>query len=697
MNETTSDPTASLSWQKASLDRDLGWLEFNRRVLNEALDDRTPLLERLKFLAIFTSNLDEFFMKRVGLLRRKGPAARELLVRIRERVLALLAQQTECFVKVLVPRLAQNGIRLLYWDELTDEQKRECNDHFDANVSPALTPLALDPGHPFPFLSNLSTSWGFVLRHPETEERLFARVKVPLFLPHWIALKSGFSDGQAGYVNLQSIILNNTDKLFPGMEIVNGTIFRVSREVEVESKETEEDSLEEMVEEQLRQRKFQPIVRLEFRDTPDPWTRKLLIAKFGLTELDVYEIPSLIDYTTLFALAGLDRPDLRDKSWVPVLPAPLADEDANIFDVIRAGDILVHHPYESFDASVERFIHSAADDPKVIAIKMTVYRVGDDTPFVRSLIRAAEGGKQVACLIEVKARFDEARNLHWAEELDKVGAHVVYGVVGLKTHTKVALVVRQEPSGLKCYAHIGTGNYHVKTARLYTDLGLLTDDRIITGDVVNLFHYLTGRARKPVFQKLLVAPMTMRDRFMKMIAREIEHRKAGRKAQIIAKMNQLEDPGMCQALVNASQAGVPIELIVRGFSCLRPGVPGLTENLKVRSIIGRYLEHSRIYYFANGQENPLDGEYYIGSADWMQRNLSARVEAIVPIEVRPHRERLWEILEMMRQDSRQAWEMQPDGNYVQLQPSANATGSALVGTHQAMMDLTRRRAEDYEE
>jgi polyphosphate kinase len=692
MTEATRD-----DWQKAAMDRDLGWLEFNRRVLSEALDDRTPLLERLKFLAIFTSNLDEFFMKRVGLLRRKGPSARELLMRIRETVLALVAQQTDCFLKVLVPQLAKHGIRLLMWEDLNDEQKRECNEHFDANVSPALVPLALDPGHPFPFLSNLSTSWGFVLKHPETEERLFARVKVPSFLPHWIPLKSGFSDGQAGYINLQAIIRNNAEKLFPGMEIMNATIFRVSRDAEVETKEEEEDSLEEMVEEQLRQRKFQPVVRLEFRDTPDLWTRKLLIAKFGLTELDVYEIPSLFDYTTLFALAGMDRPELRDRSWTPVLPAALANEDANIFDVIRAGDILVHHPYESFDASVERFIRSAADDPKVVAIKMTVYRVGDDTPFVRSLIRAAEVGKQVACLIEVKARFDEARNLHWGEQLEKVGAHVVYGIVGLKTHTKVALVVRQEPTGLKCYAHIGTGNYHVKTARMYTDFGLLTDDRPLTADVVNLFHYLTGRSRKPVFQKLLVAPITMRDRFLKMIDREIEHKKAGRKAYIIAKMNQLEDTQMCQALVRASQAGVPIELIIRGFSCLLPSVAGLTDTIKVRSVIGRFLEHSRIYYFANGQENPLDGEFYIGSADWMQRNLSARVEAIVPIEVKPHRERLWETLEFLRQDSRQAWEMQTDGRYVQLAPTAGTNGAAQVGTHQAMMELMRKRAEDYED
>lgn len=691
---TTIEPAAdSASWQKAYLDRDLGWLEFNRRVLHEALDDRTPLLERLKFLAIFTSNLDEFFMKRVGVLKRRATLGGEMLPKLRDVVVGLLEQEARCFTEVLVPALAQQGIHLLRWGQLNEEQKRECGEYFDTNVSAALTPLCLDPGHPFPFLSNLSQSWGFVLKYPGESERLFTRVKVPTFLPPWVQLRA--VDGKRIYVRLYEIIRHNAEKLFPGMEIAGATLFRVSRNAEIEVKEEDEDSLEEAVEEQLKQRKFEPIVRLEFSKNPDPWTRKLLIHQFELTELDVYEMPAELDYTSLFALSGLDRADLRDKPWVPVLPAALADEESDIFDVIRAGDILLHHPYESFDASVERFIRTAAADPKVVAIKMTVYRVGDDTPFVHSLIRAAESGKQVACLIEVKARFDEARNLHWGEALEKVGAHVVYGVVGLKTHTKVALVVRMEGGGLKCYAHVGTGNYHVKTARLYTDLGLLTDDRVITADVVNLFHYLTGRARKPQFQKLLVAPMTMRDRFLKMIDREIEHKKAGRRAHILAKLNQIDDSQICQALVKASQAGVTIELIVRGFSSLRPGVAGLTDNLTVRSVIGRFLEHSRIYYFANGQENPLDGEFYIGSADWMTRNLSARVEAIVPIEVRPHRERLWEILEIMRQDRRQAWQMQPDGRYVQLSPETGATGPALVGTHQTLLDLTRRRAEDY--
>jgi polyphosphate kinase len=698
MSESAPEPVVDPNaWQKALIDRDLGWLQFNRRVLNEALDERVPLLERLKFLAIFTSNLDEFFMMRMGHLARKGAAVRELRTQIRETIIGMLKLREDCFHNVLVPQLAQNGIHLLRWDQLNEEQRKECNEYFEVNISPALTPLALDPGHPFPFLSNLSSSWGFVLRHPDMEERLFVRVKVPTILPHWIPLKSGSSDGVSHYIGHHEVIRQNADKLFPGIEIVSATYFRVSRDGEFEVKDEQEDPLDEMVEKQVRQRKFQPIVRLEISANPDPWTRKLLISKFELDELDVFETSGYMDYTTLFALSNLDRPELRDKAWTPVLPSPLVDEDANIFDVIRAGDMLLHHPYESFDASVERFIRSAADDPHVVAIKLTVYRVGDDTPFVRSLIRAAEAGKQVACLIEVKARFDEARNLHWGEELEKVGVHVVYGVLGLKTHTKVALVVRQEASGLKSYAHIGTGNYHIKTARIYTDMGLLTDDRMITADVVNLFHFLTGRARKPVFQKLLVAPMSMRDRFIKMIDREIEHKRAGRRAVIIGKFNQMEDPLMCQALIRASQAGVPVELIIRGFSTLRPGVPGLTENITIRSVVGRFLEHSRVYYFANGQDHPLDGEFYIGSADWMQRNLSNRVEAIVPIEVRPHREKLWEILEILRQDSRQAWLMQVDGHYHKLHPPEGATGAALVGTHTALMEITRKRADDYEE
>ncbi|MFI4875703.1 MAG: polyphosphate kinase 1, partial [Blastopirellula sp. JB062] len=433
---------------------------------------------------------------------------------------------------------------------------------------------------------------------------------------------------------------------------------------------------------------------LEIESDPNPWVRGLLMRQFELSEDDVYELPSELDYSGLLPIANLDVKALRDEPWNPVIPNALLDDEADIFSVIKAGDLLVHHPYDSFDATVENFIRRAARDPKVVAIKMTVYRVGDDTPFVRSLIQAAESGKQVACLIELKARFDEERNLHWAKELEKIGAHVVYGVLGLKTHTKIALVVRKESEGLRCYAHIGTGNYHVKTARVYTDVGMFTCDPIICNDVVNLFHMLTGRSRSPNFDKLLVAPINMRERFLQMVQREIDNHQQGVPALIVAKFNAMEDPELCRAITEASQAGVQVELIVRGFACLRPGVEGVTENVRLRSIVGRFLEHSRIYYFANGAESPLDGEFYIGSADWMSRNLSKRVEAIVPVESRPLKERLWEILDISLKDRRQAWLMQPDGSYQMLTPSDDDPEVAQIGSHQALMALTMHRTKD---
>lgn len=686
----------------AWIDRDLSWLSFNRRVLHEALDSRTPLLERLKFLAIFTSNLDEFYMKRVGLLRglatvesEDDPVARvgstrDRLTQIRQTVLEQLAEQARCYQE-LVPLLAEHGIILATWDTLTLAQRDEVSSFFDRNVSPALTPLGMDPAHPFPFMSNLSTNWGFLLLNPDSGEFIPVRVKIPTLLPSWIALKADVAPGERRFLRLEDLIRHSTDKLFPGMDLVDATLFRILRNAEMELDE-EEESLREAVTEALQQRRFQPVVRMDLGPQANPMLRQGLMERFELTETDVYELPGLLDYTGLFQIAGLDAPALRDPHWTPLPPPRLPEEGMDLFAAIQAGDVLLHHPYDSFDLSVEDFISNASMDPQTVAIKMTVYRVGDDTPFVRSLIRAAEAGKQVACVIELKARFDEARNLLWAEALQKVGAHVTYGVMGLKTHTKVALVVRKEGHDLRCYAHIGTGNYHVKTARLYTDVGLLTCNPAITADVVNLFHYLTGCSRTPQFQKLLIAPINMRQRFLENIEREIAHQQAGRPARIIAKMNQVEDMEMAQALVAASQAGVAIDLIVRGFCCLKPGVPGWTENVRVRSIIGRFLEHSRIFYFANGQDDPLAGEFFIGSADWMHRNLSGRVEAATPVEDRAARERLWEILDIALRDSRQAWLMQPNGSYVQRHPAADATGPAALGTHTWLMDVTRRRA-----
>ncbi len=669
----------------AWIDRDLSWLDFNSRVLCEALDERTPLLERLKFLAIFTSNLDEFYMKRVGLLPRKR------LAQICEKVIAQLEQQARCY-QALLPRLAEQGLFLVDWHQLSAAQREEASAIFDRDVSPALTPLGMDPAHPFPFMSNLSTNWGFILRNPDTDEYVPVRVKIPTILPSWIRLTVDLEAGQQCFLRLDELIRYRTDQLFPGMECVNATLFRILRNAEVELDEDDDDSLREVVAEALQQRRFEPVVRLDLTPDAHPALRQGLMERFELEPSEVYELDGLLDYTGLFQIAGLDLPALRDPPWQPLPPPRLPNEDVDIFSVIRAGDLLLHHPYECFDTSVEDFISDAAVDPQTVAIKMTVYRVGDDTPFVQSLIRAAKAGKQVACVIELKARFDEERNLRWAKQLEKVGAHVTYGVLGLKTHTKVALVVRKEGAGLRCYTHIGTGNYHMKTAKLYTDVGLLTCAPVITADVVNLFHYLTGAARTPHYRELLIAPINMRQQFLQRIEREIENHRAGRPARIIAKMNQVEDLEMGQALAAASQAGVPINLIVRGFCCLIAGVPGWTETVRVRSIIGRFLEHSRIFHFANGQENPVDGEFIIGSADWMHRNLSGRVEAATPVADRTAREQLWEILAVCLADQRQAWLMQPDGSYRQCQPAPDATGPAAEGTHAWMMELTRQRA-----
>lgn len=677
----------------AWLDRDLSWLEFNRRVLHEAQDERVPLLERLKFLAIFTSNLDEFYIKRASLLRGKikaeieddpaafaGGDARERFRAIRSTILALLREQAECF-DALVAALRLSGIVLANWEELSAAQVEELGRYFDKNVSPLLTPLGLDSAHPFPFMSNLSTNLAFILRTPGDDEYVPVRVKSPSAAAQYVEVKADVPPGRRWFVNLEELIRQNAAKLFPGMEIVGATQFRLFRNAEVDFEEEENETVREAVIEALRERRFQPVVRIDFSPGALPAVRRDLIERFGLSDDDVYDVPGLLDYADLFAIASLPVAALRDEPFTPVAPAAFAETDTDVFAVIRAGDVLLHHPYDSFDATVQRFIEQAADDPGTVSIKMTVYRVGDDTPFVRSLVRAAEAGKEVACVVEVKARFDEERNLGWAQALEKVGAHVVYGVLGLKTHTKLALVVRKEGGGLRCYAHIATGNYHVKTAKLYTDVGLLTADPAITADAVNLFHYFTGRSCTPQFTKLLVAPLNMRERMLELIRREVEHHLAGRPARIIAKMNQLEDLEVCRALAEASQAGVEIDLIVRGFCCLKPGVPGLTDRIRVRSIIGRFLEHSRIFHFANGHEDPREGDFFIGSADWMFRNLSLRVEAATPVTRADARERLWEILDACLKDERQGWSLQSDGTYVRHRPSAAAEGPAAMGTH----------------
>lgn len=674
------------------LDRDLAWLEFNRRVLHEAVDERTPLLERVKFLAIFSSNLDEFFMKRAERLRKPIIAASAAngadspLDRVRQAVLPLLATQAEAYLHAIRPALARHGIHLLNWSDLDAAQEQAATQFYRRNVFPILTPLMVDPAHPFPFISNFSTSLGVLHRVPQATETRFARVKVPNSLPQWVSLAESSQNGRQGqsFVKLIDIIANNIGELFPGMEILEIMPFRLTRSGDLEFDDETGENLVELVEEGVRERRLEAPVRLEYGLPISRSMVNYLLHKLALTESDAYAMTGELDYTGLWPIATLNRPELRDPPWQPVTPPAFADENEDIFAAIRKGDVLVHHPYESFDASVARFIRAAADDPRVRALKMTVYRIGSDTPFIDALIQAAEAGKEVACLVEVTARFDELQNLRWAKALDRVGVHVVYGMMGLKTHAKTALVVRQDEDGLRCYAHIGTGNYHVRTARLYADLGLFTCDPILTTDVVNLFHYLTGGARGRHYEKLLVAPVTMRQRFLEMIEREAAHHQAGRPARIIAKMNQLEDPDVCEALERASRAGLSIDLIVRGFCLLPPG-----DHRRVISIIGRFLEHSRVYYFQNGAADPLAGDYYIGSADWMRRNLSDRVEAVTPIEAPALRERLWKFLQIMLRDQRQAWDMQPDGTYIQRQPPPGATGPEALGTQQTLMDLTR--------
>jgi polyphosphate kinase len=614
------------------------------------------------------------------------------LCRVREALLPMIAEQARLFTDVLHPELERQGIHLLDWSGLDERQRQAAAGYFRKEVFPILTPLKVDPSHPFPFISNLSTSLGILQHAPEISEPRFARVKIPQNLHYWLGLPAPQSAPGVCFVRLLDVIAHHLDELFPGMEVLEVVPFRVTRngEVELEADDTV-DSFTDLIEEELRRRRLEDPVRLEYAAGASRAMLSLLSSKLRLNEADLYPMAAEVDYAGLWGIVALNRPELHDPPWQSVVPVSLGYEDDDLFTLLRKGDVLVHHPYESFDASVARFIRAAADDPNVQALKMTVYRIGSDTPFIDDLIRAAESGKQVACLVEVTARFDEQQNLLWAEKLDRVGVHVIYGVMGFKTHCKLALAVRRDDDGLRCYAHIGTGNYNVKTARLYTDVGLFTCDPVLTGDVVNLFHFLTGGARGRTYHKLLVAPVTMRQRFVELIEREIEHHRAGRPARIIAKMNQLEDRELCEAIVRASCAGLPIDLIVRGFSVLAAGVPGATDNVRIISVIGRFLEHSRIYFFQNGSQDPLGGEFYIGSADWMRRNLSERVEAVTPVEAAPLRARLWEILDVMLRDHRQAWDMQPDGSYVQRKPAEGATGPEAVGSQQTLMDLTRQR------
>ena len=697
--------------------RDLSWLDFNARVLHEAVDPRTPLLERLKFLAIYSNNSDEFFMKRMGLLRRKmakksSERSHDRLTpeqhyrAVRQRLNGLTRDVVNLWTRILRPALEREHIYLRDYAELTPEQKAKADEYFRTHIFPVLTPLAVDPGHPFPFISNLSLSIGVLLRPPATTEgsggeHLFARIKVPQVLPRWLTFQEAGTDATGGkdtyiFVPLESLIEARLDALFPGMEVIEHQHFRVTRNAAVETEIEDPEDLLEVVQEELRARRFADTVRVQIGATMSLEMRQYLIDGLEIDDDSLYEIPEPLGKTDLMSITdAVNRPDLKYSPWNPEVPPALSDPDVDIFALIRQTDLLVHHPYESFDSSVERFILQAVEDPKVVAIKMTLYRTSGDSQFVKALVRAAESGKQVAVLVELKARFDEERNIRWAHMLEEAGAHVVYGVLGLKTHTKTALVVRREDTGapagagtpaagqtLRCYVHIATGNYNSKTAQLNTDLGLFTCREDICADVVDLFAYLTGRSLKRDYRILLVAPVTMRQRFLALINREAEFARAGKEARIIAKMNALEDSEVIQALYKASQAGVRIDLIVRGFCCLRPGMPGLSENIRVTSILGRFLEHSRIFYFHN------DGkpELFMGSGDWMNRNLSHRVEAAVPVEDPALQSRVKEVLDILLADNRQAWDLAPDGTWTQRTP---APGEPDRGTHQRLMDLAR--------
>jgi polyphosphate kinase len=672
--------------------RDLSWLDFNYRVLHEATDERNPLLERLKFLAIFASNNDEFFMKRMAGLKHQatlrpaetgvdGLTHRRQYEAIRRRVDELLQLQDQTWREQIKPLLHQHGIIIQEASELSKEHSQKAAEYFRQYVYPVLTPLAVDPGHPFPFISNLSLSVGVLLSQPGQIDPLFARVKVPRLFSRWYQIDN---NGHAIFVPLESLIESQLGLLFPGMRIHETCRFRVTRNAIVAMDADDAEDLLEEVQEQLRARRFAETVRVEVSTDMSAEMRQYLIDGLEVTGQELFEVPDPLGVSDLMQLASLPRPDLKLPPWKPVCMPPLADQDANIFAIVRQGDVLVHHPYEGFNSSVERFILSAVDDPRVLAIKMTLYRTSGDSPFVAALARAAESGKQVAALVELKARFDEESNIQWAQALESAGVHVVYGILGLKTHTKIALIVRQEDDGLRSYAHISTGNYNSRTAQLYTDLGLFTCREDICSDVVDLFAYLTGRSLKVDYRKLLVAPVNMRRRFLELIDHEIQHAKNNRPARIIAKMNALEDTEVIEALYRASQAGVDIDLIVRGFCCLRPGVEGLSDRIRVCSIIGRFLEHSRIFWFLNDGQPKV----FMGSADWMSRNLSHRVEAATPVETPALARRIEEILQIMLSDYRQAWDLSMQGTWTQRNPQNT---SADIGTHAKLMELAEHR------
>ena len=684
-----AEALASLAkYEDRFLDRELSWLRFNLRLLEMAEDDSLPLLERVRSLAFFTSNLDEFFMVRVAGLKRRiaagmavraasGMMPREQLEAIWTRSAEQMQRHAEVFRDEIVPALSATGIELVRWDELDREEQKFCKRFFRDRVFPVLTPLAVDPAHPFPYISGLSLNMAVLVRNPKTDKEHFARVKVPPTFSRFVAV------GNQRFVPLEDVIGEHLKRLFPGMEVLQFHTFRVTRNEDLEVEEDDAENLLMALEKELLRRKFGPPVRLEVEESITPQVLELLISELGVSPQEVIRVPGPLDLRGLHDIADLPRDDLKYPAFVPITHGKLTDVESSspvdVFEAARRHDILLHHPYDSFATSVQRFLEQAAADPHVLAIKQTLYRTSGDSPIIDALVDAAESGKQVLALIEIKARFDESANIRWARKLEHAGCHVVYGQVGLKTHCKLAMVVRDEPDGIRRYTHIGTGNYNPKTARSYEDLGLITTDEAIGEDIADLFNNLSGYSRKPSYDELLVAPDSVRDGLIDQIHREVTHHRQGLPARIRFKANSIVDEATIDALYLASQEGVPVQLVVRGICSLRPGVPGLSESIEVRSILGRFLEHSRIFWFENGGEP----QAWIGSADLMHRNLDRRVEVLVRLPDPESLGQVTQLLDMSFDPDTRAWLLHSDGSWV--------LNDGKVHLQEALIESQRRR------
>ena len=694
-------------------DRELSWLKFNKRVLELAEDESVPLLERANFAAIFASNLDEFFMVRVAGLKRRvdtgiavtaasGMSPRQQLRAISEQAHKLQDEHAHYVIDHILPDLAAESIILLSWPQLSSQEQERLTKFFRNQVFPVLTPLAVDPAHPFPYISGNSLNLAVLVENPTSGKTHFARVKIPDNLSRLVPVDD-LTDEEGreeryGFITMENLIIAHLEYLFPGMIIKEARSFRVTRNEDIDVEEDDAENLLNAMEKELLQRRFGPPIRLEISDSASPFLSQLLASKLRVNQEEVYRLPAPLDCTVLFELQSIDRADLKFRPFIPTTNRQIAEVESSqaqdIFAAIREHDILLHHPYDSFSTSVQAFLEQAAADPRVLAIKQTLYRTSGNSPIINALVDAAHAGKQVLALVEIKARFDEEANIAWARQLERAGVHVVYGIVGLKTHCKLSLVVRQEQDGLRRYCHVGTGNYNPKTARQYTDLGLLTCDPVVGQDLTRLFNQLSGYAPKSSFHRLLVAPRTVRSGLLQRIAREEETALNGKPAWIRIKVNSLVDEKIIDALYRASQAGVRIDIVERGICSLKPGVPGLSENIRVHSILGRFLEHSRIFAFANSQgpqigEGPLAGpEVWIGSADLMHRNLDRRVEALVRITAPEQVQGLIDYVDLQMADTTSSWHMQPDGTYVR--HSRDDQGKPLVDSQEYLIDRHTR-------